>query len=46
MNAEQLATPELQELRAQISGEAIEGHMLPEKEVAGDSNTKKSENAI
>lgn len=46
MSPEELATPELRELRDKLAGEAMDEHMLPELEVPRDDNFKKSENAV
>ncbi|VDN39219.1 unnamed protein product [Gongylonema pulchrum] len=46
MTPEEMATPELRELRDKLAGEALEQHMLPQLEVPGNDNYKKSENAV
>lgn len=46
MTAEELATPQLRELREHLSEGTMVEHMMGEKEAVGGENIIKSDNAI
>ncbi|MFH4981700.1 hypothetical protein AB6A40_008409 [Gnathostoma spinigerum] len=46
MTADELASPKLKEWRGKLKVEALEEHMLPEKEVVGLDNTRKIKETI